>query len=129
MIIALSIVTGLALAVGYEIVWVRTQDLVFARWQKYAPLFAILGFLLRLVVIGAVFLVLWRLTPLNLFVTVVAFAVGFAVVSTWLISRMLRKRTATRPSGSEGAEQDVAGASGASGASPKGPGPQDDVLP
>ncbi len=126
MIIALSIVTGLVLAVGYEMVWVRTQDWVFARWQKYAPLFAVLGFLLRLVVIGAIFVVLWRLTPLNLFVTVVAFAVGFAVVSTWLISRMLRKRTATRPSGPKGAEQDVVGASGAG---PQGPGPQDDVLP
>lgn len=126
MIIALSIVTGLVLAVGYEVVWVRTQDWVFARWQKYAPLFAVLGFLLRLVVIGAIFLVLWRLTPLNLFVTVVAFAVGFAVVSTWLISRMLKKRTVGRPSRPEVAEQDAAGAPGVG---QRGPGPRDDVLP
>lgn len=126
MIIALSIVTGLVLAVGYEVVWVRTQDWVFARWQKYAPLFAVLGFLLRLVVIGAIFLALWRLTPLNLFVTVVAFAGGFAVVSTWLISRMLKKRTVGRPSRPEVAEQDAAGAPGVG---QQGPGPQDDVLP
>ncbi|NLT34915.1 MAG: hypothetical protein GXX83_03340 [Gaiellales bacterium] len=124
MIIALSIVTGLVLAVGYEMVWVRTQEWVFARWEKYAPLFAILGFLLRLVVIGVAFLALWRLTPLDLFVTVVAFAVGFAVVSTWLISRMLKKRTAARPGGAGATEED---ATGASKASPQGLGPQDDV--
>lgn len=118
MIIALSIVTGLVLAVAYEVMWVRTQEWVFARWQKFAPLVAVLGFLLRLLVVGLVFLALWRLTPLDLFVTVVAFAVGFAVVSTWLISRMVRKKSVVRPEKSGTAAQDVAGSSGASAQEP-----------
>lgn len=92
MIVGVSIVVGLVLALLYEVAWFRTQSLVLARWRKMAPLLSIAGFFVRLVVLGLVFWALWAWTPLNLFITVVAFAVGFTVLSVFFLHRFTKGR-------------------------------------
>lgn len=125
MIIALSLVTGLVLAVVYELAWVRMQQWLFSRFRKVAPLLSVVGFWVRLVVLGLVFLALWRLTPLNLFVTALAFAAGFTVMSIVLIARLTKKTPAASQEDEAGAQDGVP----PSDEDGTGAGPKDDVLP
>lgn len=99
MIVAVSVIAGLALAAVYELVWFRMQMWVLTRKKAVALPLAVGGFVLRLLFLGLVRLVLAFWTPLNVLATAVAFVGGFTVLSIVLLHRLAKAKGGTGKSG------------------------------
>lgn len=91
----MSAIVGLGLAVLYELAWWRMQSWVLSKRRGLAIPVAVGGFILRLLVVGLVFLALWAWTPLDILVVAVAFVLAFSVMSVFLLRRFTRPKPRT----------------------------------
>ena len=94
----ISIAVGLALAVAYHLFASRFQSWTARRFATSAPVFAILGFIIRLAVITIVLVVIGLWTPLNILALCLAFVVLFSILNGWSIYRLMSKRQGAPPS-------------------------------
>jgi hypothetical protein len=98
-----SIAVGLALALAYHLLALRLQSRLARRASPAAPLFAILGFVVRLAVFAAVLIMLGLWTPLSIMVVGVAFVCLFTILNGWTLYNLLVRRKGAPPSAGAGA--------------------------
>lgn len=89
---------GLALAVAYHLFASRFQGWTAQHASAAAPVLAILGFVIRLMVITIVLVVIGLWTPLNIMVVCLAFVVLFSILNGWSVYRLVSKRHGAPPS-------------------------------
>jgi len=93
---------GLALAGIYHFLALRLQNRLARRASLMAPLFAILGFVVRLGVFAAVLIMLGLWTPLSIVAVGIAFVCLFTILNGWTLYNMWTRRKSAPPSAGAG---------------------------
>jgi hypothetical protein len=94
----ISVVVGLALAVGYHVFAARVQRFAVRNKTIAGPAAIIAGFLVRLAVIVIILFILGMWTPLNILAVCLAFVVLFSVLNVWFVYLLMYKRRIVPPS-------------------------------
>jgi cytochrome c biogenesis protein CcdA len=92
-----SVVVGLALAVAYHFLSVGLQGRLSRYSAALLPLVFVVGFLIRLVLLGAVLVVVALWTPLNIVAVALCFIGLFTVLTGIWLYRIATKGRKTRP--------------------------------
>jgi hypothetical protein len=111
--VLVSVAVGLVLAVAYHFLSVRLQSW-FSRYSPaLLPLVFVVGFLIRLVVLGAVLVAVALWTPLDIVAVALSFIGLFTVLTGIWLYRMATKGGKTPPP-ADGTSQGPAGEADAS---------------
>lgn len=73
------------------------------RGSAMAPLYAVLGFIVRLAVFAAILVMLGLWTPLNIAAVGIAFVGLFTILNGWSLYSLMSKRRGAPPSAGAGA--------------------------
>ena len=93
-----SVAVGLALAVAYHLLSVRLQGW-FSRYSAVLlPLVFVAGFVIRLMVLGAILVAIALWTSLNIMAVALSFIGLFTVLTGFWLYRMSKKGGKTPPS-------------------------------
>lgn len=93
---------GLALAVAYHFLALRLQSRLAQRGSAMGPLYAVLGFVVRLAVFAAVLIMLGLWTSLNILAVGLAFVCLFTILNGWTVYSLMSKRKGAPPSAGAG---------------------------
>jgi len=95
----ISVAVGLALAVAYHLLSMAVQGWVARHTSAMVPAIVILGFVLRLLLIGLVLVVLGLWTPLNILAVCIAFIVVFTILTGYALYVFTKRQKSARPAG------------------------------
>ncbi len=87
----------MALAVVYQLSYLRSQRWLSATFTKSFALLSVVGFFVRLTLLGVLLWAIATYTSLNLVAVVVAFIVVFTALSGYSLYRFAKGRPPTSP--------------------------------
>jgi ABC-type nitrate/sulfonate/bicarbonate transport system permease component len=98
----ISVAIGLALAVAYHLLSTWLQGWVTRHSAAMVPAFVILGFLVRLTLIGLILVVLGLWTSLNIVAVCIAFVALFTILTGYSLYRFAKRPTTPPSAGADG---------------------------
>ena len=95
----ISVAVGLVLAVGYHLLSLRFQTWVSRRRATMVPAVVMLGFLVRLTLIGVILVILGLWSPLNIVAVCAAFIALFTILTAYSLYAYAKRRDTPPPAG------------------------------
>ena len=98
----ISVAVGLVLAVGYHLFSMRFQVWASKRRATMTPAIVLLGFIVRLFLIGIILVVLGLWSPLNIIAVCVAFVVVFTLLTAYSLYAFAKRKSTPPQAGAGG---------------------------